>query len=248
MSPNTSEASAAAASPYPGLLSIFYSPDEAFPRGNRLAWLVPLTVACLMALVMNILIIQKVGMETLTRNQLQSNPSLVEKVGQKEIDRISQEAGQSTGRKLMVYAGSLFGPPVVMALIAGALLGFVALTGGDSRFPAMMTAVAYPGYAMMTVTLIAALITLAATKDYSTFDATQLIVLNPTLFMDRTTTNKALYSLARSLDLLAIWNVLLVSVGVSKMSTGVSFVKALGIVGSLWLLWSLVKAGFSMLF
>jgi len=69
-----------------------------------------------------------------------------------------------------------------------------------------------------------------------------LVATNIAAFLDKNSTGKFAYSLARSFDLLAIGQILLLSFGISRV-VGVSFSRALTLVFVLWLLWVLLRAG-----
>ena len=75
-----------------------------------------------------------------------------------------------------------------------------------------------------------------------------LVALNLSIFLNRSSAHPALYSVATSIDLLSFYSMFLMSLGISKLSSGISFGKAFSVVFALWAVYVLVKAGFASLF
>ena len=238
-------------SPLAGLLTVFFSPAATFrdaAQSGKRPWIVPMIACCLLALATNVMVVNVIGLETLTRTQLESKPQVAERLGPEAIDRISREAGESQARKWISYAAAFFFTPVILCLIAGLILGGLLMTGAETNFSSTLTATSLTWYVYMVIQAIAMAIFLLAVKDFTGVDFTNPIMLNPSIFLDQTTTSPALYSLASSLDLVTFFVIYLLSLGLSSVSRGVTFSKALTVVVVLWVVYVLGKVGFAALF
>lgn len=230
-----------------GLWTIFFSPAETFVPSKR-SWLVPLVAACILSLLINVMVINIVGMGTIVRNQLESMPSIAEQLGPEGIDKAVNDAESSGARKIFTYLGALFGVAIAVAIVAGVTYGVFMIMSAGTTYMSVFTACAWSTYAYLVVQLIGSAIFLAAVNDYRGIDPQRLVLLNPSIFLDRETINRFLFSLAGSFDLISFWTLYLQALGIHKLSTGVSMKQSLGVVITLWLIWILGKAGVSTLF
>jgi hypothetical protein len=161
---------------------------------------------------------------------------------------MAREAGQSQARKVMSYVMPAVAVPVVMLAVAGVLLGIYMMTGSTTTFSSVFTATAWSWYAISLVSVILSAIVLFSVTDFEGLDFQNLVALNPTMFVDRDAVPRPLYSVLSSLDLLTFYGIALLALGVSKLSRGITFGKSLGVVIAGWIIWVVVKAGFSTLF
>jgi hypothetical protein len=122
------------------------------------------------------------------------------------------------------------------------------MTGGTTHFRSVLSAAAWGAYASLTIQLAATAAFLAVVRDFQGLEVSNLVALNLSIFLDRSSAHPGLYSIASSIDLLSFYNMFLMSLGISKLSTGISFSKAFTIVVALWALFVLAKAGFASLF
>ena len=236
-------------SPLWGLASIFFSPSETFAASReRRAWLVPVLAASMMGLILNIMVINVIGLETITRNELESRPQLAERLGQERLDEMARDAGASSTRKWISYASAAFMIPIGLCIVSGIILGGLLITGGSVDFRSVLTAAAWGAYASLTIQVLATAAFLSAVRDFSGVEVSNLIALNLSIFLDRSSTSPALYSIASSVDLLSFYNMFLMSLGISKLSAGMSFARAFSVVLALWALYVLARAGFASLF
>ncbi len=238
-------------SPLRGLLTIFFSPGDTFVsagRSGKRPWLVPLIAACLIALAINVMVVHVIGMETIMRTQLESRPAIVEQMGQEKVDQMVRAAGESQTQLWIGRVMAVVGTIIFLCIAAGLILGGLMMTGAETNFAAVLTACAWAWYVYLAIQAIATAAFLAAVRDFSGVDVSSLIVLNPSMFLDRSSTSPALYSLVSSLDLLSFLAIFLMALGISKLSAGVSFGKAFAVVIVLWGVYVLGKAGFAAIF
>lgn len=235
--------------PLRGLATIFFSPSETFgaSRGKR-AWIVPVLAAALLGLMLNVMITNVIGMETIMRSELEARPQIAERLGQERIDQMAREAGESSTRKWIGYIAALIMIPVGLCVISGILLGCLLITGGTIDFRSVLTAAAWGAYASLTIQVVATAAFLSMVRDFEGVEASNLVALNLSIFFNRSSTHPSLYSIASSVDILSFYNMFLMSLGISKLGTGISFAKAFSVVLALWALYVLAKAGFASFF
>ena len=81
---------------------------------------------------------------------------------------------------------------------------------------------------------------LSLTSDRSGVDIRNVLMFNAAAALDPATTNKALYSIASSLDLFSFGLLGLLALAFSRLSPGLGFAKALTLVGLLWVIYVLL--------
>ncbi len=103
-----------------GLLEVFYSPAQVFDRvRERGTWLPALLAIIVCAVLASYVVVQGIGMETLVRKQIESNPRQAEQLGPEGIAR----AANSPFAKGMAYGAPLIATPLILVMIAGLFLG-----------------------------------------------------------------------------------------------------------------------------
>jgi hypothetical protein len=204
--------------------------------------------AALLSLILNFAITNVIGMETIMRNELEARPQIAERLGQERVDQMAREAGESSARKWIGYIAAFLMVPIGLCVVSGILLGCLLITGGTINFRSVLTAAAWGAYASLTIQVIATAAFLSMVRDFEGVEVSNLIALNLSIFFDRSSTHPSLYSVASSIDLLSFYNMFLMSLGISKLATGISFAKAFGVVLALWALYVMAKAGFASLF
>jgi hypothetical protein len=229
------------------LWNIFFSPADVFVAGKR-TWLVPLLATMIIAAISSAMVVSIVGLETITRAQLEGNPRMVDQLGPEKIDQIAREAGQSQARKMMSYVLPPVAVPIAMLVVSGILLGIYLMSGSATNLSAVFTATAWSWYAVSLIALILSAIVLFSVNDFEGLDFQNLVALNPTMFIEPDSLPKPVYTAIASLDLLAFYSIFLLAFGVAKLSRGITLGKSLSVVIAGWLLWVVGKVGFSMLF
>ena len=186
-----------------GLLTVFYEPDKLFDEvGKNGKWLLPLLAALLTAVALTALTVYTIDMSAAVRTELESNPRVVQALGQEKIDEIVGNAN-SPRQKLMSCGGALVMSGLGLLVIAGVLFGLTQIADAGTSFKKVLAVTAYSSFAYGLVVGLGGWIVLMRLGDTSGVDMRNLVNLNPTLFLDRASTSKALYSLASSLDLLS---------------------------------------------
>ncbi len=230
------------------LLKIFYEPSEVFesiPAKSR--WYLPFISTMLLSCLISALVFNSIGMENLLRKQLRSQPGLVERLGEEQIEEIIQQSN-SPGRQISAYLGGILSVGIVIPLIAVILTGLLSLLGAEPTFRNVFSVTAYSYYAYYFATLALSAPALFLISDKSNLEVDNILQCHLGIFFDRGTTNKALFSVATSIDLLSFWLLFMLALGLSKVSRRMTFTKSVATVAGLWFVYVAAKAGISALF
>lgn len=240
------ESVAPRSSPAGGLLTIFYSPAEAFAGSGKNGWLIALAAACLMALLGNAFILSKVGYGTVVRNQIESNPSMAERLGPGGIDKIVNDAENSSFQKGLAYAGAPIAILIMTLVFAGLAYGFLLVLGGQTSYRDVLTTGAWSTYAIVLVMMVGSAITVAFMNDFSGLDMSRIFGLNAGIFL--ADAKPAIRALASGIDLIAFWAIFLQVTGITTISRRVTTGQALTVYISLHVLVVLMRAGWAAMF
>jgi hypothetical protein len=232
------------------LLRIFYAPERVFSelpdKGG--GWVVPFVAALLVAVLSTAVIVNMIGIESIIKTQLESNPRLTAQMDQKKIDEVARTAADSTLRKMLTYLSPPIASAFVLCVMALALLGIMQLVDAPAPLTRVLAVCSYTQFAYHAVTLVMGVIILSLLTDRSGIDLNDLVRLNPTLFLERTTTPKFLYSALSSVDLLTFWAIFLTALGLTKSASKLKMGKALAIVIAPWALWVVARSSLAALF
>lgn len=198
----------------------FVAPQKTFDdikRGNR-SWWLPLIVAALFTYVLFGAIVQKIGMQQVVENQIHMDAKAQERMAQATPQQ------RELGNKVAVWIteGAFIGGPVL------GLIGAVVVTlvlwgtinfgfGGKANFGSII-AVVYYGWLPSIVKVVLGVAVIYAGMAPESFNIKNFAPTNLGAFLDPVDTNKALYTLATSLDLITIWMLVLVSIGVATVA------------------------------
>jgi hypothetical protein len=146
------------------------------------------------------------------------------------------------------YVGVLLGVPLGTLIWAAVLLGIAkGMMSAQVRLKQVFAIICYSGMPGLIMVLLA--IAVMFLKPPDDFNLQNPLVFNPGAFMDPTATSKFVYSLASSLDLFRLWQLVLISIGL-KAAAG----KTLSMGGAMtavflpWAIWILGTAALSGVF
>ena len=154
---------------------------------------------------------------------------------------------QSSFFPIMAWVGPVVGTPIMVALVAGILLGIFRLVyAAEFGFGQSMgiTAWAFLPVALITTPLTMLVLWL---KDDWAMNPSEALQANPSLLLDRNEVAQPLYVLAGGFDLFVLWTIFLLAVGygvAAKRSTGAAFIG----VAIPWLVFVALRVGFAAIF
>ncbi len=230
-----------------GLLEVFYAPEKVFAEvGKTGAWRLAVLALLLLTVATTIVRSTVVSPGDILRGQMEGS-RIGEQLGREKIDEMVRNAN-STPAKVRGYVIGPIAAVVITLIMAGLLFGLAQVMSAGTTYKKVLAVTAYCSFAYGLVAGFGAIIALSMMSDPAGAEMTNLIKLNPTLFMDKASTSKALYSIASSLDLLSFWMIFLLALGISKVSERMSFAKGLTVVLIPWAIYVMGKAGLSMVF
>ncbi|MBZ5626535.1 MAG: YIP1 family protein [Acidobacteriia bacterium] len=232
------------------LSGVFFEPKKAFEDvAARPAFWVPLILTILVGVVFSALLGQHVGWSEVVRQQQQMNPKQAERVAQLPADQRDRAAALTTTiTQISSYAGSVLGRPIGYLIVAAVLLGIVrGIMSAPIKFKQVFAILCYASLPGILQTVLKTVVMFL--KKPEDFNIVNPLAFNPAAFMDFTTSSKFVYTIAASLDVFAIWTIVLVAIGL-KAAGGkkLSFGGALTAVVLPWAVLVLIGASLAGLF
>jgi Yip1 domain len=196
----------------------FSAPSKTFEdiKGGNKSWWLPLIIGALVSYILFAAVAQKITIEQVVDNQIRMDPKTQERMANASPEQ------RETGRKISIgiTEGVFIGGPVigiigaaVVALGLWATINFA--FGGKSTYGSIF-AVSYYAWLPMSVKALLGTVVIYAGMAPESFNIKNFAPTNlAALFMDPVESNKALYSLASSLDVMTIWTLVLMGMGIA---------------------------------
>ncbi len=222
------------------IVDTFIAPSKTFADLRRNAsWWGPWLLISLVSIVFVYTMERKVGFEQITRNEI-AHSSRAE-----QFDRLSpdDQAKQIRFSDTLIRYLS-YGTPVTILLyfaIATAVM-WATFNFGAGVHVSYKTAYAIMFYGSLPSLIgsILGVISMLAGVDPEGFNVKNPVATNPAYFMDRSG-NKFIYEMASSLDIIAIWTIVLLGIGFACNSK-VKRSTAIAVVAGWYLFWKLAAA------
>ena len=227
------------------IFGAIFSPKPTFASiVQRPTWVVPVVLGCILFIAVVFAFTQRGGWQSFFQKQMADNS---------RIQQMTPEQRENLMEKQLKYA-PMFGyfegvviPPVAALITAAVLLGIFNLSGATkTTFKVALGIVAFAWSPWLIHGLLSVLIIFL--KDPTTIDLQNLVASNPGAFLPDGSA-KWLASLLGSIDLFAIWTLILLAIGFSATNPKkLSFGKALALAGAGWLVFILLKVGLTAAF
>lgn len=227
------------------LLGVFWEPKPVFADlAARPRWWAPLILMTALSLAYIVMFSRVVGWETFMRHQFETNERVQQMPPEQREQALEQSVKFAAG---FGYAGAVLGVPVSILAISAVLLGiFNGLAGAELRFRQVFSITTYASLPSALGAVLAMVV--MRFKNPEDFDLQNPVPLNLGAYLDPTTTPKFLHAIAGSLDLLSLWVILLLALGLSTAAKNLSYRRALVLVLAPWAVYVLIKAGWSAAF
>jgi hypothetical protein len=115
------------------------------------------------------------------------------------------------------------------------------------RFPQALGTVFYAAWPFTVLRFLLSAIVIMMAANKADLDPQHLLAFNAGAFLDKATTAKPLYSLASAFDLFMFAQIALAAFGLSRVAL-ISFTKAVVGLGLVWLIFTLIAMGLSLVF
>ena len=200
--------------------STFSSPSKTFDdirRGNR-SWWLPLILMAIAGYLFFAVIDQKIGIRQAVDNQIRMSPKAEERLAQLTPEQ--RENAETLSEK--ITEGVFYAAPVIgileIAVISLVMLGTMNFVfGGKASFGGIF-AVYYYAFLPKIIQALLGIIVIFAGMAPESFNLKNFAPTNLGAFLDPADTNKGLYALASSVDLITIWVLVLLSIGLATVA------------------------------
>lgn len=229
------------------LQGIFFEPTGAFQQINLApSWVLPLLLAIIISGVGWVAIVNRIGLETLMRLQIEGT-SRAEEMSQAQIEETAEQAANSPLIQFMMYTSATVGPVLIALIAALVLLLGLYLLGGETNFKKVFSVAAHTFFFYYMVYTGLTIIVALLISEPETLDLHNPIYTNLAFLFDRKESPVA-YAAASSIDLVSFYHIYLLSLGLSIVSQKVSYRGCLGVVLVVWGIYVGAKTGLVALF
>jgi hypothetical protein len=231
------------------VVDTFAAPSKTFTdikAGNR-SWWMPFLILALVSYIFFAAVSMKIGMQNVVDNQTHLNPKAEERMASMTPEQKASAAKIS----IAITQGVFVASPVLMlaglAIMSFVLLGTINFGfGGKAKFGSIFTVWMYASLPTIVKTLLGVVVIFAGTAPES-FNVKNFAPTNPAAFLNPLETNKALYALASSLDVVTIWSLVLLGMGTAIVA-GVKRSAGYTAVFAWWAVLTLISVGWAAAF
>ncbi len=140
------------------------------------------------------------------------------------------------------------GVVLMLLVLAGLFLGCVNfILGQELRYKTMLAVTAHAWLPLLALANVLAMIAILLSAHPHQFAILNPLATNISFFFDPATTPKVLYVAGQQFDVLVLWALGLLALGIHKVGQNVKLGSALGLVGGMWGLWLLVRVAIAAL-
>jgi len=240
---------AAGLSQWQRVTTTFTAPSKTFEdikRGHK-SWWMPFLIVALTSYILFAAIALKIGMQQVVDNQVRLDPKTEERLAQMPPEQ------RQIGNKISLYVteGVFIALPLPVlggvALMSLGLWGTINFAfGGKARYGSIFTVWMYAGLPGIVKSLLGTLVIFAG-ADPESFNIKNFAPTNLGAFLNPLETNKALYTLATSLDAVTIWTLVLLGMGTAIVA-GVKRTSGYIAVFGWWAIFVLFGVGIAAIF
>jgi Yip1 domain len=198
----------------------FAAPSKTFAdiqRGNK-SWWLPLILLALAGYLLFAAVTQKIGIQQVVDNQVRMNPK-----AQERLEQLTPERREASNKvSVEITRGVFIGGPLIgliaITLFSLLLLGTINFVFGGRATYGKIFAVYYYAYLPSLVKVLLGIVVLYAGIAPESFNIKNFAPTNLGAFLDPGDLNPGLYSLASSIDLITIWTMVLLSIGIATVA------------------------------
>lgn len=229
------------------LQGIFLEPAETFRQiREKPNWLLPMLATILVAAVSSAVIVDRIGLETIIRNQF-AGSARAQELSEEQVDALVEKAVEQPAMKILLYATPVMGPIFLVLVCASLFMLGLYLMAGEAKFAKVFSVNAHTFFFYYVVYSGLSLIVVLLAQEPESIDLQNPLYSNPGFVVSRKD-SPALYSLMSSLDVITFYHMFLLGLGLSTVTERVSFRTALGVVCVFWLIFVLGKMGLAAAF
>jgi hypothetical protein len=227
------------------IFGVLFSPKPTFESiVRRPTWIVPVILGCIFFIVVVAIFTQRGGWPSFFEKQ-NANNSRMQSMSREDRER-TEEAQIKIAPKFGYVEGVVI-PPIAALIVAGVLMLVFNLSGATKvDFKVSLGIVSYAWVPWLVHAILSVLILFL--KDASAVDLQNIVASNPGALLSDDAA-KWLVSLLGSIDIFAIWTLVLLAIGYSATNPKkLSFGKAFVLVIIPWIFFIVIKVGLTAAF
>ena len=228
------------------LIGIFIEPGETFEDiARKPDFIAPLILLVLVSLAVVETMLFKIGIHRIIMQSLTLSGRAA-KMDPEQLSMVVQKGAAIYGKVIPITA--LLAPPVILLIVAGfGLLVLNVFFGQRAKFKQVFSVSCYSYLPSILSAVMAVVVIFYGDPD--SFNPQNIAPTNPGYFMNPLTSSHAVFALASSLDVIVLWFMILLAMGLSRVSgnkvkTGSIFLTYFGF----WALLVIAKVGMAVLF
>jgi Yip1-like protein len=227
-----------------GVTNTFTAPSRTFEdikRGNK-SWWMPFVIMAVAGYILFAAVDLKIGMQQVVDNQIHLNPQ-----GEAQMAQAQPEQREKINKFWLYFTEGMFlaNPAVVLAgiaLLSVGLWGTINFVfGGRAKYGSIFAVWFFAGLPGIIKPLLGTIVIFAGAAPES-FDIKNYAPTNAAAFLNPLETNKALYALLSSVDVVTIWTLVLLGMGAAIVA-GVKRTSGYIAVFGWWAIFVLIGAG-----
>jgi hypothetical protein len=228
--------------------NIFAAPSKTFAdikRGNK-SWWMPFIIAAIFGYILFAVISSKIGMEQVVQNQIHLSPKQEE-----QLTEHPERREMTMKISLNITKGIFIANPILLlTIVAIGSLGLWAtinfIFGGRATYGSIFAMWLYAGLPGIIKVILGIVVIYAGTAPES-FNIKNYAPTNAGAFLNPLETNAALYALASAVDIVTIWTLLLLGIGVATVA-GVKRTSGYIAVFGWWAIFVIIGVGWAAAF
>ncbi len=196
----------------------FTAPSKTFEdikRGNK-SWWLPLIIGAFFTYLFFGAVVQKIGMQQVVDNQIPDESQIAGADGEGNAGAARELSNKiSVGINEVAFVGGPVVGMIGVAILSLGLLGTINFVfGGKAKFGSIFRSFYYAWLPQSIKALLGTIVIYSGMAPES-FNIKNFAPTNLGAFLDPVDTNKALYTLATSLDAVTIWSLVLLGMGIA---------------------------------
>lgn len=238
--------SAAPLTQWQRVANTFTAPSKTFQdiqRGNR-SWWLPLIILSVVSYLLFAVVTSRIGLEQVIDNQMRMNPGAMDRMAQMTPEQQIMSRRISIG----ITEGVFWGNPLLtmggFALLSLGLLGTINFGfGGRAQFGSVFAVWSYAWLPSIVKPVLGTIVVYAGMPPEA-FNIKNFAPTNVGAFLDPVETGRALYVLASSVDIVTIWCLVLLGMGVATVAGAKRSYGYMAVFGW-WALFVAIRIGWS---
>jgi hypothetical protein len=198
----------------------FSAPSKTFTdiKNGHLSWWLPFIIYVILGFAFYGVVNSKVGLRQVSENQIRLSPKAADRMAQLTPEQRESQMKISIAVTRIAFLATpvllLIGGLVISAVLLGTInFGF----GGKAKFGSIFAMWMYAMLPSVIKTILGIVVLFAGAAPES-FNVKNFAPTNLGAFLNPTDVGPALYSLASSIDIITIWCLVLVSIGVATVA------------------------------